>query len=227
MRIRTICLMLIVIILSMFTVHAEEIPERAVCTVCAVVGTHEAEPEKVVAWSKYQDEIYYFCSEGCKTKFDAGPEGYLPPVLPRPAPEFKVKNLDGKEVTLKTYKDKVVLIDFWATWCKPCEKMIPELQKLHKAYTNKETDKEFVVIGISIDEGKDIAKKVQKFKKKKKIAYPILLDVSDEPAWAAFKVKAIPAMFLIDPKGEIVAQWTGQIEYEKVEAKVNEILMVE
>ena len=217
---RTLSICLVLMSLLVFVIYAEELPEEAICTVCAASGAHEGEPEKVAAWSEYQGKPYYFCSEACKAKFDADPEGYLPPVFPRSAPAFVVKNLKGEEVTLDTYKEKVVLLDFWATWCKPCEEIMPELQKMHKEYA----DKGFTVIGVSIDEGKDLAKKVEKFAKKKKITYPVLLDVNKDPAWATFKVKAIPMLFLINQKGEIVAQWTGKVEHKEVKAKVEEAL---
>ena len=65
---------------------------------------------------------------------------------------------------------------------------------------------------------------MKKFIDKRKISYPILLDTKAEPAWAAFKVKAVPAMFLIDRKGNIVQQWRGEVDYEKVKTEVINLL---
>ena len=64
------------------------------------------------------------CCQKCKDKFDGNPAVHVPSVVPRPAPDFVVENLKGKDITLK-------LIDFWATWCVPCVEMVPELQKLN------------------------------------------------------------------------------------------------
>ncbi len=194
---------------------SQQIPERAVCSVCAIQHG-ESQPEKVKAWSDYKETRYYFCSDNCKKEFDADPEGFLPPVLPRPASAFAVESLTGETLTKESLKGKWVLIDFWATWCKPCEKMMPDLHKLHADFSNRN----FAVIGISIDEGKDAYQKVKKFVEKRKIGYPIYLDVKETPAWAAFRVKAIPAMFLMNPSGEIVAEWRGEVKYESVRLDV-------
>ena len=189
----------------------EPIPEKALCSVCALKGG-ETEEEKVKAHSTHEGQAYYFCSEGCKKEFDTDPAGYMPPVLPRPAPEIVVETLGGQDARLSDFAGKTVLLDFWATWCKPCVKMMPQLQKLQDAYA----DKGLVVAGVSIDEGKDRVKKIERFLKKVKVSYPIFTDAKENPAWNQFKVKAIPAVFLIDADGQIVAQWTGEVDHATI-----------
>ena len=218
--------MLLLINVGIFKSYAdqakEDIPKEAVCTVCASHGTHaEAKPEPVKAWSRYMGEMYYFCNEGCKVKFDATPDAFMPPTLPRPLPVFTLENLKGKDATLEIYKGKVVLLDFWATWCLPCVEAIPDLKKLHKELRK---DDKFTVIGISVDVGKNANKKVKKFIKKQKISYPILRDAKKGEASLALNVTAIPAMFLVDPEGQIVAQWAGRIDHEVVKETVEELL---
>lgn len=196
-------------------VQAEKVPNKAICSVCALKGGGHG-LEKVRAHSKHDGKAYYFCSEGCKKEFDADPVAYLPPVFPRPAPAFVFETLKGEDVALSDYKDKLLLVDFWATWCKPCVEMMPELQKVYDAHA----DKGLVVLGVSIDEPKDRIKKVEKFVDKVGVSYPILVDAKKVPAWHQFKVKAIPALFLIDGDGQVVAQWTGKIDHTKIEAEV-------
>jgi peroxiredoxin len=188
-------------------------PKEAICVVCQITeGT--TKPEKVVATSEYQKTTYYFCSKKCKEEFDADPTAFLPPVLPRPAPNFALKNLTGETVVFEKYRGKVVLLDFWATWCKPCVKSMPALQKLHEQFAAKD----FSVWGISTDEnGKKV---VEPFIKKHKITYPILLDAEENPAWDAYKVKVIPMMFLVDRKGQIVKQWVGETDMKEIENAV-------
>ncbi|MGH7490790.1 MAG: redoxin domain-containing protein [bacterium] len=186
-----------------------QIPKEAICAVCRV---HEGAtaPEKVVAMSEHLGEKYYFCSKNCKEAFDGDPEAYTPPLLPRPAPAFSLKNLQGESVSLEKLRGKVALLDFWATWCKPCVKSMPELQKLHEQYAAQG----LVVLGISIDEQAE--KKVPAFLAKNKITYAIALDAADKPAWEVYKVKVIPAMFLIDREGQIVQQWVGEAKMQEV-----------
>ncbi len=189
-------------------------PDKALCMVCALKG--ETELEKVRAQSAYEGKDYYFCSKGCKKEFDADPVGYLPPVLPRPAPNFVVETLKGKDVFLKDFENKLLILDFWASWCTPCLKIMPELEKLYEQFG----EEGLAVIGVSIDEGKDSKKKINKFLKKVDVSYPIFWDAKNAPAWYQLNVKAIPALFLIDENGQIVAQWTGIIDHAALAAEV-------
>jgi len=190
-------------------------PERALCVVCALKDG-ETEFEKVKAHSEHAGKAYYFCSAGCKEEFDADPAGYLPPELPRPAPKMVVETLAGESVSLQDYEGQWVLLDFWATWCTPCVKMMPKLQKLYEAYA----DAGLVVLGVSIDDDKARIKKIKRFVDKVDVLYPIFSDAKEQPAWDAFSVKVLPTAFLIDPNGQIVAQWIGKIDHKLVEEEV-------
>jgi len=187
-------------------------PKKAVCTVCAAKGGAHGE-EKVAGASVFRGAAHYFCSEDCKAEFDADPAGFLPPEFPRPAPAVSFFDASGAGVPLANYKGQVVLVDFWATWCKPCLEVIPDLERLHAEYE----DRGLVVVGVSIDEKPEAARV---YAEKKKIAYPVLYDTAEAPAWDLFKVKAIPATFLVDRDGNIVAQWTGKPDPEAVESAV-------
>lgn len=193
-------------------------PQTALCAVCRV---HEGatEPEKVVASSTHNGVTFYFCSKNCKKAFDLDPEAYIPPVFPRPAPNFSVKNLAGENVSLEKFRGQVVLLDFWATWCKPCVKSMPALQQLHERFSAKG----LAVLGISTDANG--AKHVPTFLAKHKISYPNFLDSGDEPAWERYKVKVLPMLFLIDRKGQIVQQWIGEVEPAKIERALAAYLM--
>ena len=89
---------------------------------------------------------------------------------------------------------------------------MPKLNKLYQ----QNADKGLVVLGIAIDEEDDRLNKINKIIAKKNIAYPILLDALENPVWNQFKVKSIPAMFLIDPNGQIVQQWAGNFDDDEV-----------
>jgi peroxiredoxin/YHS domain-containing protein len=193
-------------------------PQKAVCLVCKVTGG-ETEEEEVKAVRTWQGKEYGFCSEKCAATFAADPAAYVPSDSPWDAPSFRVNDLNGKPITSADLKGKVVLLDFWATWCAPCRKSMPELQALHEKYS----DRGFTVLGVSIDEGGPA--KVKKLVRAKKFTYPIAMDSKQSPAWEAFRVKAVPAAFLIDQNGQVVAQWTGAPASGKdVEAKLETLL---
>ena len=210
----------IIIFLTFFFVNEvlaaqeQDVPDKALCVVCALRG--ETEAEKVKAHAEYRGKLFYFCSKNCKAEFASDPGAYLPPVLPRPAPAFVLETLDGGSASLKDFENKVVLLDFWATWCKPCLEYMPKLQELYNAHS----DQGFVVAGISIDEGKDRVEKIKKFMGKAGISYPVFSDAKSTPAWYTYKVKAIPALFLIDRSGQVVAQWTGTVDEGLIKSEV-------
>ena len=208
-------------ILAAFAPAPDAAPAKALCIVCAVTGG-ESEPEPVRATRTHAGKEYGFCSEKCAKAFEADPAAYLPPDLPRPAPRFSLKTLAGKPISSKTLAGQVVLVDFWATWCAPCRKSMPELEALQR----KHAGKGFTVVGISIDEGPSAA--VKKFVASKKFSYPIAIDSEKEPAWEAFGVKAVPAAYLIDREGRLVAQWTGSPANTKdLEDRLTKLLAVE
>lgn len=213
MRQRAVAFLCLLWALAALAAHAAETPKTALCPVCKV-HEGEAEPEPVKATSVYKGQTYGFCSEKCKTTFDEYPEAYIPPVLPRAVPAFSVKTFQGKEVPFSSLASgRPVLVDFWATWCAPCVSAMPELQRLHK----KHAAKGFSVVGISIDEEHD---KARKFAEKKKLAYPVYLDAAETPAWSTFHVRSIPAVFLVDAQGRIVQQWLGKVDMKEVEQAV-------
>ena len=196
--------------------------KQGICIVCQV-RSGEAEAEDIKATRTYAGKEYGFCSLKCAQTFDADPAAYVPPTFPRSAPAFSLKDLSGKPVSNASFKGQVVLLDFWATWCAPCVKSMPELQSLHAKYASRG----FQVVGISIDEGVSGAVKVKKFIGAKRIAYPIAIDSGKRPAWEAFWVKTVPAAYLLDREGRIVAQWTGApADMAQLEAKLEELLQV-
>ena len=207
----------LIVLASSVSLAAEaQIPDKALCSVCALKAG-ETELEKVKGHSEHDGKMYYFCSEDCKMEFDLDPAAYLPPVFPRPAPAFVVETLEGGDKALGDLNGKIVLVDFWATWCKPCLETMPRLQQLYSAFSDKGVE----VLGVSIDEDKDRGRKIKKMVEKMDITYPIFVDAKQTPAWHQFKVKAIPAMFLLDRDGQIVAQWVGKIDHEDVEKEVS------
>ncbi len=111
---------------------------------------------------------------------------------------FTLTDLQGKTWTLKDLKGKVVLVNFWATWCPPCRKEMPDLEALY----NRFQDQGFVILAVSEDEE---TAKVAPFIAEQKITYPILLDPGNKVN-NLFQVEGIPKSFVYDREGKLVAQ---------------------
>jgi thiol-disulfide isomerase/thioredoxin len=133
------------------------------------------------------------------------------------APNFSLKSADGATYSLSKYKGKVVVVNFWATWCGPCRKEIPDFIKAYKNYKNEG----LAIIGIALDE--DGWTKVTPYVTENKINYPIVL--GDEEVVRNYGgINAIPTTFIIDKKGNIVDQYTGMMSLKQLEAKVKPLL---
>ncbi|MBL8066942.1 MAG: redoxin family protein [Armatimonadetes bacterium] len=122
------------------------------------------------------------------------------------APSFKLKITDGTTATNASLKGKVVLLDFWATWCGPCKKASPTMQNLHKTYSSKGLK----VIGVSVMEEEKGKAGVVKYKTDHKYTYPFAYEGDDLAK--SLKVSSIPQFVLIDKKGKIVKTWEGYSE---------------
>lgn len=134
-----------------------------------------------------------------------------------PAADWNLKNLDGKSVKLSDFKGKVVILDFWATWCPPCREEIPGFIELQKQYG----DKGLTVIGISLDQGG--SEVVSAFVKAEKINYPIVL--GDEAVAHNYgDIQAIPTTFIIDPNGNIVGAHQGATDKSVFEDEIKKLL---
>jgi thiol-disulfide isomerase/thioredoxin len=118
---------------------------------------------------------------------------------------FSAPTLDGKNIDLSTYRGHPVIVDFWATWCGPCRRQIPELVSLYKRYNKS---RGLVIIGISCDliQG-DGVKAVAPFVEEFQINYPIAL--ADEQLVDKMGVEAIPTTLFVGPKGELVSRIVG------------------
>lgn len=117
------------------------------------------------------------------------------------APDFKLTTLEGQEIALTLLKGKVVILDFWATWCGPCREAIPHLIALQKDYQ----DQGLIIIGMNVDKGElDV---VRRFVKSLEIPYPII--PAPEELVRSYGVTALPTSVLIDKEGKIREKIVG------------------
>jgi thiol-disulfide isomerase/thioredoxin len=130
---------------------------------------------------------------------------------------FTLKDMNGADVQLASYKGKVIVLNFWATWCGPCKAEIPDLVKLQAQYPD-----DLVVLGFSVD---DTPEKMQPYAAEYKINYPLLVgdgreDVQDAygPLWG------IPVSVIIDREGKIAKKHSGIASREQFEREIKPLL---
>ena len=119
---------------------------------------------------------------------------------PDPAPDFKLTALDGKPITLAALQGKVVLLNFWATWCGPCRAEIPDLVALQDRY-----DGRLQIIGLNVD---DEEADIQQYVKETKINYPVAM-TSNEVRRQFGGIPALPTSFVLDTEGRVVQKHVG------------------
>lgn len=123
-----------------------------------------------------------------------------------PAPAYQSVSISGDTVSLASLRDKVVLLNVWATWCHPCRDEIPELREVHTRYAGRGLE----LVGVSVDaQGNEDA--IREFMKEFRMNYPVWLD-PDERVTNQFLVVGVPATFLIDRKGVLRWRKTGPIQ---------------
>jgi peroxiredoxin len=125
----------------------------------------------------------------------------------QPAPDFQLPRLsDGSPVSLGALRGRVVLVNFWATWCAPCLEEMPAMERLYQELRGEG----FELVAVSVDAGRD---EVQAFRDRLDLSFPILLDPERAVAHA-YQSYRYPESYLIDPSGRIAARYIGPRDWD-------------
>lgn len=125
-----------------------------------------------------------------------------------PAPDFTLPDLNGINHSLSNYKGKVVFLNIWATWCKPCKDEMPSMEKLYQKFKNRD----FVMLAVSVD--KDGKKAVEPFMREYGLTFPALLDPAGVTS-KLYKTTGVPETFIIDKKGVVIHKVIGPRDWSK------------
>ena len=119
-------------------------------------------------------------------------------------PSFVLMDLKGKEEQLQSYKDKLILVNFWASWCGPCNEEAPSMEEMYQ----KLHSQGLVVVGISIDHH---AGEVEKFVKQYSITFPVLLDTNESVA-SSYGITGVPETFILDSHYKLIKHVIGPLD---------------
>ena len=151
--------------------------------------------------------LFAACSGGGKGKMEKMEGG---------APDFTLPAVDGSFVKLSDYQGKVIMVDFWATWCPPCQEMIPVLSKLHKRFSKEG----LIILGVSLDkEGLGL---LGSYVYENRIPYKVLM--GNDQLKRDFGVVSIPTLFMIDREGRLVRKMMGFHSYGELESQLKKYL---
>ncbi len=121
---------------------------------------------------------------------------------PMPAGNFKVVDLEGNSTDLTQFQGKIVLLNFWATWCGPCKKEMAPMEVLYRQFK----DRGLTIVAVSLDQGG--VKVVRSFVQKKGLTFPVLIDTAGK-AKSTYRITSLPTTFLIDQDGRIIGKSLG------------------
>lgn len=123
------------------------------------------------------------------------------------APLFVLRDVNGKTVTLAQYKGKVILLNFWASWCHACKSEMSSMNDLYRSYK----DKGLEVFAVSIDNSE---RSLKSFLSKEAVSFPVLFDKNGEGYFEQFGVIGLPATFVIDRRGILVDKFLGSTDWD-------------
>ncbi len=146
--------------------------------------------------------------------------GAPPVVRGTMAPEFSLPRLDPTDppIELSALSGRVVLVNFWATWCEPCEREMPAMERLYRSLPREE----FELVAVAIDNKEA---DVRAFQERYAFSFPILLDL-DQAVYDSYQTMGVPESLLLDPEGRIVERYVGPREWDapEYERRIRELL---
>jgi peroxiredoxin len=131
------------------------------------------------------------------------------------ATDFKLKDLDGKEVSLSDFKGKKVFLNFWASWCPPCKEEMPDIEKLYE----ETKDSDLVILAVNLGETKNTTKS---FIDNNKYNFQVLLD-SDQSVANQYNITKIPTSYFIDKEGNIVSTVSGGLTIDAMKDYISKL----
>ena len=148
---------------------------------------------------------------------DVGPPPIVRGVM---APEFELPQLDATDakLALSSFSGRVVLVNFWASWCEPCEREMPAMERLYNALPRED----FELLAVAIDDKKA---DVRTFQDRYRLSFPILLDL-DQTTYASYQTMGVPESILVDQEGRIVERYVGPREWDadEYEDRIRELI---
>ncbi|WP_319477504.1 TlpA disulfide reductase family protein [Marispirochaeta aestuarii] len=135
--------------------------------------------------------------------------GFGVPPQPIDAPDFRVPDLKGKEVSLSSFRGKVVLLNFWATWCPPCRAEMPAMEELYQELK----DEGFTILAVSARDTRETKEKVDEYIAREGYTFPVIFDGTSSAIPGFYRTGSIPTSYIINKEGQVIARLVGAYEW--------------
>jgi peroxiredoxin len=135
------------------------------------------------------------------------------------APDFELNDLEGNPVSLSDLRGKIVMVNFWATWCPPCRIEMPHMQKFYEEHQSKD---DVVILGVNLTPTEEKLDAIRTFVDDQGLTFPIVLD-PDGDVMQTYQVMAYPTTYILDTKGVIREKFQGAINYDIMKEAVSQI----
>ena len=169
-------------------------------------------PMNNIIWMVFISVLLLAPAAGYAEHDSFGKMGVVPPKISQSAPDFLVRNLKGKMVKLSDFKGKVLLLNFWATWCGACIEEMASMQNLYTALQAEGVE----VLAVSIDRWNE--DRIQEYVKDKNLTFPVLLDQNQEVR-KKYHVMGLPTSYLVDGEGKIRGFASGARDWDSQDSK--------
>jgi peroxiredoxin len=130
-------------------------------------------------------------------------------------PNFSLKTLDGKQVDLKDFRGKKVILNFWATWCPPCREEMPEMQKFYSDFKEQNV----AILAVNLEYSETKPERIRDFVEEYSLSFPIPLDEKNTVG-KRFRAVSIPTSYFIDEKGSITKMHIGPMDYDFMKEQI-------
>lgn len=133
------------------------------------------------------------------------------------APDFELQLLSGETVKLSSFQGKKVIVNFWATWCGPCQAEMPEMQEFHEAHSE-----ETVILAVNMTTTEKNIDNVKNYVSEKNLTFPVLLDLTNDIS-TSYQVYSIPTSYYIDTEGIIRYKYTGAMSLDMMKSETKKM----
>jgi len=172
-------------------------------------GSKSAQTQKDMSFDKGEEDNEQPVNQNTDINKELANLGFLTPTQTVSAPDFTLKDLEARSVSLSSFKGKVVFLNFWGTWCQYCLEEMPSIQRMYNQLKNKD----FEILAVNVN---DTPAAAGQYIKQKNYTFPVLMDL-EYKASQVYGIRGFPTTYLVDKRGKLIGKLVGSREWDSPE----------